>query len=140
MNQSIMLNSTENLLKYLNDKKVQAKIDKFAKKYNSKTILIYGAGLFFEVLNQNFDLEKLNVCAISDKKFTKTVEFFGYRAIPLEQIRMEDFDVILIAVLEPERIENFLREDILGNKIVKIEYFAAFGFKEFLKELKLIFN
>ena len=47
----------------------QKQIDKLSKKLKNKKLVIYGAGDFAKVLFENYDLSKLNILAVSDKKF-----------------------------------------------------------------------
>ena len=48
---------------------VQVQIDKAAKKYRNKKILIYGTGLLSQKIFQNYDLSSLNIVGIVDMKF-----------------------------------------------------------------------
>ena len=128
---------TDDLLNYLNNKQFQKRIDKLAKKYKNKKVLAYGAGLFFDVLLDKFDISKLNIVAISDKKFQDTTEYKGVRAIPPCEIKNLSFDVLIIATLEPERLEDSLKKDFYPEcGKFKIDFFNTYTFKEFWAEVK----
>jgi hypothetical protein len=131
----------EKMLEYLKNKKTQNHIDKLAKKYNDKTILIYGAGLFFDVLFENFDLSKLNIIAISDKKFEHYEEFKGIRAISPSNIKDLSFDIILIATFAPESIEKYIKQEFYSEcDKFKIDYLNEYTFKEFFTDIKNAFH
>lgn len=90
---------------YVNQQKY---IDELAKKYKNKKVLLYGAGMFFEALNEYCDLSKLNVIAISDKKFQTEQEFVGYRAIPPQKLEIIKPDVIMFSLAETKFVEKAL--------------------------------
>ena len=58
-----------NILGYLKAVHAQRQINKLARKYKNKKIVIYGAGEYFQILKNNFDLSNLNIVGIADKKF-----------------------------------------------------------------------
>ena len=61
-------------LNYLQKYNAQEKINKLAKKYKNKRVVIYGAGQFAKTAFENYDLSKLNIVAIADKKFEQEGE------------------------------------------------------------------
>jgi hypothetical protein len=126
----------EHLLEYLEDKKLQKQINKLAKKYINKKILVYGAGVFFDVIQENFDLSKLNIVAVSDKKFQQQTEYKGFKAIPPFEIKNLAFDVMFIAILEPEKIENNLKANFYPEcGKFNIEFLNNYTFKDFCTEV-----
>ena len=57
----------------------QKRVDKLAKKYKNKRVVIYGGGLLFSLITNNYDLSKLNIVAIADKSVRdegQTIENF----------------------------------------------------------------
>ena len=82
---------------YLKNYNIQKKIDKFAKKYKNKKIVIYGAGKLSDYIFKNYDLSKLNIIAVADKKFSKKGDTFnniqGIEPVGINDI---DFDVIIV--------------------------------------------
>lgn len=89
------VNINEHLKKY---KRInfQKYIDKLAVKYKNKRIIVYGAGDFFNFITKNYDLSKLNIIGISDKKFHNFQnEFYmNYHAISPCKISEHNPDVI----------------------------------------------
>ena len=87
----------ELLKKYKFDKQLK-KLDKNLK---NKTVLIYGAGIYFKKIKENYDLSNLNIVGISDKKFQleqEGQEEFGIKIVPYDKIWELNPDVILIAL------------------------------------------
>lgn len=103
--------------KYINQQK---KIDKLARKYRNKKIVLYGAGMFFEALREDCDLSKLNIIAISDKRFEQEQQFEGYRAIPPETISELNPDVLIFSLAETKNVEKAL-SDLKIKKIHILE-------------------
>ena len=56
-------------MEFFNDNNAQKQIDKLAKKFKNKKVVIYGAGIYFQIIKNNFDISKLNIIGIADKKF-----------------------------------------------------------------------
>lgn len=108
---------------YGNPKDLQKRIDKIAKKYSGKRIVLYGAGAFLEDIYKELDFSKLNISAVSDIKFLPDNEqnFFGIKCISPSDIRPSDFDVILTTVLRPCGVIPFLNKIVKGNSM-KIEH------------------
>lgn len=117
-----------------------------------KRVILLGAGEDFVVLNQRyFFKDVLNVIAIADKKFEKepAETFEGIRAITPEQIKNEDFDVLLITSEEPKpmldyifntlNIENkdirtVFNEEVI-NEYEDLNYLFKFDFNKTLPKL-----
>lgn len=82
---------------YLKNYDIQKKIDKLAKKYKNKKIVIYGAGKLSDYIFKNYDLSKLNIIAVADKKFSKNGDKFnniqGIEPVGINDI---EFDAIIV--------------------------------------------
>lgn len=104
-------------LEYFNDVNAQKQIDKLAKKYKNKRLVIYGAGIYFQLLMNNFDLSKLNIVGIADKKFeyNKDSNNTPYIALSPEELNEVNYDVILVAVYNHIQIIEFLKFRLLIN-------------------------
>ncbi len=99
---------------YLETYKAQDKIDKLAKKYKKRKIVVYGAGQFSNVIFQNYDLSKLNIVAVCDKKFEEAERsFFNCRCISPDELKNFDCDLILIANFDYQRFITILDDHIL---------------------------
>lgn len=105
------------ILKYFKEVNAQKQINKLAKKYKNKKIVIYGAGLYFEILEQNFDLSSLNIVAISDKKFesSKQTNTTKYYPITPEELKTFDYDILAVALYDDVWLLDYLEYKLLIN-------------------------
>ena len=142
--------SYDELLNKLIQKNFQKRLEKLADKYHNKRIIIYGAGLLFSIIKDNFDLSKLNIIGISDKKFCKIegaeeAEITDKNA-ELKQIDPYDIyeyspDVILIAIYYPYKVIEFLKDRIQPDiENVKIKPILKKSFIEEVKDLIDFYN
>lgn len=118
--------TTEELKFLLKKKNTQSRINKLAKIYKGKKIIIYGAGILYKILNEEYNLSELDIVAITDKSFTdenKTLN--GYEAINPLKIKDYQPDVIILATYYPNNIIEYLSNNIIPflNKNVKIDFF-----------------
>lgn len=117
-------------LKNLNFEK---KLIYLQKKYKNKKILLYGAGLFFDVIANNYDLKSyLNIVGIGDIKFTKQKidKYKGFSTFSPEEIKKLDIDIIMPTNLSPKTIEKALKKNNLIPKNCKIEYIIQTNLQE----------
>jgi len=81
------------------------------KKLKNKKVVIYGCGQLFQLINEKYDLSKLQILGVSDYKFSDSDEkqkFSGYKIIPKSKIPNYKPDYILIATLNyTDIIKNF---------------------------------
>lgn len=107
------------ILKYFKEVNAQKQIDKLAKKYKNKKIVIYGAGEYFNILKENYDISKLNIIAIADRKFEMTKESNTTEFLPLapQELKDVDFDIIMVALYDDTAILDHLEYNLLiGSK------------------------
>ena len=118
------MRSNSDWVEYLTKIKEQEYIDKLAKKLKNKKILLYGAGLVFDVLKENFDLTKLNIIGISDKKFEtidKNIsEYKGFKVIKRDEIKEQEFDTILFTMKLYKKIAKSLKEQGANKKMLSV--------------------
>lgn len=124
---------------YLEKKKAQKVIDKFAKKYKDKKVVLYGAGFFANDLLRNYDLSKLNIIAVADMKFQDNLEgdYYGYKkAGPYDLLEM-DFDLLLITTYDDEPVKEFLNDDLLEGEDVKfkVKTFIRMSLFDYIKQV-----
>ncbi len=104
-----MANDFKSYLEELNFKK---QFEKLNKKLKGKTVILYGAGSLFQYIKENYDLTKLNIIGISDKKFSEEQEgeiYLDYKIIPFSNITNYNADYVLIATQNYIGIvENFV--------------------------------
>lgn len=108
--------------KYLRKVNAQSKIDKLAKKYKDKNIIIYCAGVFAETIFKYYDLSKLNIVAVSDKGFaSNNNKFHNIRCVMPMQLRNMDYDIILTCIINYD-VSDYLEDEILeGSKNEDVE-------------------
>ena len=105
------------ILSYFKDVNAKKQLDTLARKFAGKKIVIYGAGEYFNILNENYDLSKFNIIAICDKKFetSKDLNTTKFEALIPKELKEYDYDVILVALLRDIQICDYLERDILIN-------------------------
>jgi glutamyl-tRNA reductase len=101
------------LLEYLKSNNFDKQFEKLTKKLQNKTIIIYGAGKMFQEIQKNYDLSKLNIVGVMDRKYLPedTDDLaFGYNIIPYSQINDIKSDVILISAQKYQSILNMFKK------------------------------
>ena len=99
--------STNDKLKILKEADFQSKLDELGAKYKNKKVLIYGAGSLFHIANENFNIDKLNIIGVSDKKFKEVQTYKEFEAFPPENISELNPDIVLIALENSTILEKF---------------------------------
>ena len=102
-------------------------MDKLSQKYKNKKVVLYGAGQYFKFIKQNYDLSRLNIIAVSDKKFEniKTPVFdedAGYNTIAPQKIHTLSPDVVIIAVQETAEIKKYFRDELFKTTRKRFKY------------------
>lgn len=107
-----------NFKEYLKKKNAQKAIDKIAKHYGYKKIVLYGAGLFAGELFRNYDVSHLNIIGIADKKFENDFEgdFYGYPKLAPLDLLENDFDLILITTYDDTYIKDYFKNDLFQGE------------------------
>lgn len=117
-----------NSILYLEKFNFGKQLPKLYKKMQGKSIVIYGAGIFFEAIATFYDLSKLNIIAISDRKYSQDnseKEFLGYKTVAPDKINDLKPDYVLVAtkfyiniiedletqIKKPTRIKPLLRKN-----------------------------
>lgn len=105
-------------IEYLKTVNEQKYIDNLSKQLKNKKVLLYGAGMFANILFKNYDLSKLNFAGISDKKFENTNDeyFRNIKIIKPKNIKNTEFDVILFTLKEYKKIEKHFKENGINKK------------------------
>ncbi len=128
-----------NFKNYLKIKKAQQEIDKIAKEYEGKNIIIFGIDLLTGDLFRNYDLSQLNIMAISDISYeTETKgEFYGYKKIKPSEIIEQDFSLLLITTFDDIDNKLFLKRNLFKNKKInfKIKTLIKMNLFEYIKAL-----
>lgn len=126
-------------LEVLQQNDFQNKIDNMAKKYKNKKIIIYGTGLICNIIFENFNLEGLDIIAVSDKRYKdETENYRGITAIPPEAISVKNPDIVLITLQDSLLAEDFFKNELF-KKTKKLKYRSIFVYSigDFIKNLIL---
>lgn len=104
-------------LEYYKQINAQKQIDKLAKKYKNKKIIIYGAGIMTKTLFENFDFSKLNIIAICDNKYKVNSEerFFAYKTINPKELTTLDYDIIFVNLRKNNTFINKIKYILIIN-------------------------
>lgn len=92
---------------YFQENKQENYLNKLSKKYKNKKVILYGAGLIFDIMNKDYNLcEKFDIVGISDKKFEKYDEKYyqGIKIIKPEEIKNFEYDLILFPLYRYKQI------------------------------------
>lgn len=123
---------------YLKKIKFGKHLESLSKKLKNKKVIIYGTGLFFQEINENYNLKKLNVIAVSDKKFQTHKEnecFLGYPVCSPNGIIGKNPDYILVATRYFVDIIDDLEKDFKQNQQIRIRPLVKKPFMELFKEI-----
>ena len=120
---------------YFEKYEAQKKIDKLARRYKNRRIALYGAGQFAQMLFENYDLSKLNIVAIADKKFEEEEKrnFHNLNCIPPEELGDFDCDLILISNFDYGKFLSILDNHVLfrtKNAGIEIRPLIKLGFRD----------
>jgi len=128
----------EENLEYLEKFKFSKTLKTLKRKLKNKTIIIYGAGAFFELIQKYYDLSDLNIIGISDRRFEEHSEketAFGYKVYAPNEISTVNPDYILVATKNYMTIIEDLYYNIAKHSKTKIKVMVAKNFWTLLKEI-----
>ena len=128
----------DELLKELKKYKFDKQLKKYNKKLKNKTIIIYGTGLFFQKIIENYDLSGLNIIGVSDRKYTSEEEgkeVFGYKIVPLDKIIDYKPDYVLISTLKFLGIMDDFKNNVFRGTKIKVLPLVDKPFLTLLKEI-----
>ena len=133
----ITIPMSNDMLEYLKKNKFEKRLKDLNKKLKGKKIVVYGAGLLFNAIIDNYDLSNLNIIAISDRKFQENNEEYsaGYKACAPSEIKDFEPDYVLVAVVRAIDIIEYLRYVMLKNTRIIVIPFVKKGILEIIKEI-----
>ena len=123
---------------FLYKNKFDKTFPKLVKKMKNKKVILYGAGIFLEVINKYFDLSQLNIIGIADKKYSlinNEEKFLGYKTFNPTEIIGLNPDYVLMSTKFYVNLFEFLHFDLLQNSKIKIKPLMKKGFFILLKEI-----
>lgn len=128
-----------NFKDYLKKKKTQEIIDKYAKKFEGKKIVLFGIDLFTGDLFRNYDLSKLNIIGISDINFKEndTDKYYDIpKILPLDLLEAE-FDLLLITTYDDVEAKSYLKKNLFQGEEMnfKIKTLIKMNIVEYVKAL-----
>jgi len=113
-------------------------LEQITKKLKGKSAILYGAGVFLEVINKYYDIARLNIIAVSDKKYKNHEEgetFLGYKVCSPEEILDIKPDYVFIATKYYIDIVESLYYGLLKNTKIKIKPLMKKPFLDIVKEI-----
>ena len=113
-------------------------LPKFIKKLNNKRVMLYGAGVYLELIKKYFDISGLNIIGIADKRFEsheENIEFLGYKAFAPDEITEENPDYVVVATKKYVNIIEDLYYNRLKGTKIKIKPLVKKDFFTLLKEI-----
>ena len=128
----------DELLETLKKYKFDKQLKRLNKKLKSKTVVIYGTGLFFQKIKENYDLSGLNIIGVSDRKYTSEEEgkeAFGYKIVPLDKIIDYKPDYVLISTLRFLGIMDDFNNNVFKGTKIKVLPLVDKPFLTLLKEI-----
>ena len=126
-----------NLPKYIKQVNFDKQYKKLIKKYQNKKIVIYGAGQLFKIINEKYDLSKLNIVGICDRSFdvlSNEKEFLGYKKILIDDLANCDADLILTGTYEYIYLIDYLKKTVFKKRKISIRPLIYMTVGMFLKE------
>lgn len=107
------------------------------KKLKNKTVMIYGAGVFFQAIQKYYDLSSINIIGISDKQFetNKPETKFGFKTYKPSEIKDVSPDYTLISTKFYLDIAEDLYFNFLKNTKIKIRPLLSKNFFRLLREV-----
>ena len=125
------------VVKY-NKENYQRQLNNLSKKYKNKKVVLYGAGIFFKNMKQNYDLSQLNIIAVSDKKFEGIENLVfdaetGYNVIAPEKIYTLKPDIVIIMTQETIQIKKYFKNELFKKTGKSFKYIT---FRDTYKDYK----
>ena len=123
---------------YLEEFKFKKHLEKLNKKLKDKSIVLYGAGVFLEAIKKYYDLSKLNIIGICDKRFdchNENETFLGYKTYSKKEVKELNPDYVLVATKFYINIIEDLYYNTFKDGKIKIKPLLRKPFLTLLKEI-----
>lgn len=132
-----MFFTADELKEKFKNKDFQKHIDTLASQYKNKKVILYGAGVFAELLLDNYDFSKLNIIKIADSKFSKNESRFkNFQTISPDIISELNPDVIILTTYDDKKIKSFFKQYYPEITRLPIKHIIP---KTFIEKLKSLF-
>ncbi|HNW26393.1 MAG TPA: hypothetical protein PLG15_07295 [Candidatus Gastranaerophilaceae bacterium] len=124
---------------YLEKKNAQKAIDKIAKQFKDKKVVLYGAGFMASDLLRNYDFSRLNIIGIADIKFQDDTEgdFYGYPKLGPYDLLETEFDLLLITTYDDEPVRDFFNDDLFEGEEInfKVKTLVKMSLWDYIKQI-----
>lgn len=125
-------------VEYLESFNFSKNLKKLKQKIKNKTVIIYGAGVFFQAIKKHYDISDINIIGISDRRFERhepNEECFGYKVYAPSELKDLNPDYVLVATkMYISIIEDLYYNTLKGTKI-KIKPLLKKDFLTLIKEI-----
>ena len=109
---------------YLYKFKFEKTLPKLIKELKGKTVILYGAGPFLELILKNYDLSGLNILGVSDKRFyfhEENETWQGYKVFSPDELKELKPNYVLVSTKLYINIIESLYYDTLKDTNIKIK-------------------
>ena len=91
-------------------------------KFKNKTIVVYETGPLFDTIVDDYNLDKLDIIAISDARFEESdiTEYKGYKAVSPLKIKELNPDIVLVCAPQSLASIEYLRYQLLVDTDIKV--------------------
>ena len=99
-------------------------LPKLVKKLKNKSVILYGASYFLELINKYYDLSGLNILGVSDKRFyhhEENEQWLGYKVYSVDEIKDANPDYVLVSTKMYINIIEDLYYNTLNDTNIKIK-------------------
>ena len=113
-------------------------LKKLKKKLKDKSVVIYGAGVFFQAIQRYYDLSGINIIGISDQRFEEHSAdemFLGYKAYAPYELKELNPDYVIVATKNFINIIEDLYYDTLKGTKIKIKPIYDKGLINLIKDI-----
>lgn len=131
---------------YLKDNKFDLKLERWAKQYKNKKVILYGCGLLFDKIIELYDIKnKLNIVGVSDVRYEKNQPetYLGFKTIKPSELNNIEYDVLIFTVFDHLTCLNYLNTFDFFHENKEYRYINELSFKakiHFLKQKAKIAN
>ena len=109
---------------YLHQFNFEKTLPKIIKELKNKTVILYGASYFLELINKYYDLSGLNIIGVSDKRFyhhEENEQWLGYKVYSVDEIKDANPDYVLVSTKMYINIIEDLYYNTLNDTNIKIK-------------------
>lgn len=126
-----------NMISYLKKKHFDKRLKHLKQKYKDKKVVIYGTGILFNTIREEYDLSGLNIVAVSDRKFEtdNPGTYAGYAVCTPSEIKDLKPDCVLVSTMNVVTVLEDLRYNLLAGENIRVTSIVKKSLMEILKEI-----